>query len=102
MVRRFEELHTLALPQRLAREMQRLAQRFGRPVDPGVRIELAVSQGDLAALIGGSRQRVNRALGQMQQLGILRLGPTRLVLLDDARLAAVADRRIVLAGAAAG
>lgn len=91
MVRRFEELHTLALPQRLARELQRLAQRFGRAVESGVCIELAVSQSDLAALVGGSRQRVNRALGQMQQAGIVDLGSTRLVLLDAARLGAVAD-----------
>lgn len=97
--RRFEEMHTLTLPQRLARELQRLAQRFGRPVGDGVRIDLAISQSDLAALVGGSRQRVNRALGQMQALQILRLGPTRPVLLDDERLAAVADGRIVLSAA---
>jgi len=96
MVRRFEELHTLALPQRLARELQRLAHRFGRAVEAGVCIELAVSQGDLAALVGGSRQRVNRALGQMQQVGIVRLGSTRLVLLDESRLEAVAQGRWML------
>ena len=90
MVRRFEELHTLALPQRLARELQRLAQRFGRPVETGVCIELAVSQGDLAALVGGSRQRVNRALGQMQQAGIVKLGTGRLLVRDVGQLAAMA------------
>jgi len=96
MVRRFEELHTLALPERLARELQRLAHRFGRAVEAGVSIELAVSQGDLAALVGGSRQRVNRALGQMQHAGIVSLGSTRLVLLDEERLEAVAQGRCVL------
>ena len=96
MVRRFEELHTLALPQRLARELQRLARRFGRPLDDGVCIELALSQGDLAALVGGSRQRVNRALGQMQLLGILRLGASRLLLRHEGRLNAAADGRIAL------
>ena len=96
LVRRFEELHALALPQRLACELQRLAARFGRQTTEGVCIELAMSQGDLAALVGGSRQRVNRALGQMQQLGLLRLGSTRLQLLDSARLDAVADGRLAL------
>jgi len=96
MVRRFEELHTLALPQRLARELQRLAHRFGRAVEAGVCIELAVSQGDLAALVGGSRQRVNRALGQMQQAGIVTLGSTRLVLREPDRLEAVAAGRCML------
>ena len=96
MYRRFEELHTLALPQRLARQVQRLAARFGRPLDQGVSIDLAVSQGDLAAMVGGSRQRVNRSLRQMHLLGIVQLGTSRLVVLDEARLDAVADGRIAL------
>lgn len=91
MVKRCEERHALALPQRLAKQMQRLARQFGCPTaQGGVRIDLAVSQGDLASMVGGSRQRVNRALRQMQQLGMLQLGPQRLLVLDAARLDAVA------------
>ena len=36
--------------------------------------------------VGGSRQRVNRAWRQMQQLGIVQLGQARLVVLDAAAL----------------
>ncbi|HTP72558.1 MAG TPA: Crp/Fnr family transcriptional regulator [Burkholderiaceae bacterium] len=98
MVKRCEERHALSLPQRLARQVLRLARRFGRAAGNGLRIDLAVSQGDLASMVGGSRQRVNRALRQMQQLGIMQLGPQRLLVLDLEGLDDVASGRTVLPG----
>jgi CRP/FNR family transcriptional regulator, cyclic AMP receptor protein len=96
MFRRFEELHTLTLPQRLARQVLRLMHQFGRPVPGGTRIELGLSQGDLASMACGSRQRVNRSLRQMQSQGLLQLGPSRMVVLDEAALAAVSEGRLAL------
>lgn len=97
MFRRFEEVQTLPLPQRLARQLQRLASQFGRPVDTGVSIGLALSQTDLAEIVGASRQRVNRTLRQMHVEGIVRLGETRLQVCDPARLDDVAEGRLLLA-----
>lgn len=99
MFRRFEELQTLQLPQRLARQLQRLAHQFGRPAGGGVRIDLHLSQTDLAAIVGGSRQRVNRTLRQLHLEGIIQLGETRLLVCSETRLAAVADGRHLLADA---
>jgi CRP-like cAMP-binding protein len=96
MFRRFEELHTLTLPQRLARQVLRLMRQFGRPVASGVRIDLGLSQGDLASMACGSRQRVNRSLRQMQSQGMLQLGSSRMVVLDPGRLDAVAEGRLTL------
>jgi CRP/FNR family transcriptional regulator, cyclic AMP receptor protein len=101
MVKRCEERHAQSLPQRLARQVLRLARRFGRATTNGLRIDLAVSQGDLASMVGGSRQRVNRALRQMQQLGIMQLGPQRLLVLDIEGLDDVASGHTVLPGSAA-
>jgi CRP/FNR family cyclic AMP-dependent transcriptional regulator len=101
MYKRCEERHALSLPQRLAKQVLRLARQFGRPTTTGVRIDLAISQGDLASMVGGSRQRVNRALRQMQQLGIMQLGPQRLLVLDEFGLDAVASGHTLLPGAAA-
>ena len=97
--RRFEELHSLTLAQRLARQILRLAHRFGRPMAAGLSIDLPVSQGDLAAMVGGSRQRVNGAWRQLRELGIVEFGRSRLVVRDEARLTAAADGRIVLSSA---
>ncbi len=102
MLRRFEELHTLPLAQRLARQVLRLMRQFGHPVAQGVSIDLGLSQADLAAIVGGSRQRVNRALRQMHTQDIVRLGQSRLVVLSDARLTAVADGRLALVELSAG
>ena len=101
MFRRFEELQTLPLPQRLARQLQRLAHQFGRRVGEDVRIDLNLSQTDLAAIVGGSRQRVNRTLRQMHLEGIVRLGDMRMLVRDEAQLAAVAEGRHMLADAVA-
>lgn len=101
MVKRCEERHALSLPQRLARQVLRLAHRFGRATAGGLRIDLAVSQGDLASMVGGSRQRVNRALRQMQRLGIVQLGPQRLLVLDGDGLDDVASGATVLPGSKA-
>jgi CRP-like cAMP-binding protein len=100
MLRRVEELHTLPLPQRLAREVQRLLHRFGRAALDGTCIDLGLSQADLAAVVGGSRQRVNQTLRQMHCQGIVRLGTARLIVLNTARLQAVAEGRLQLADAA--
>jgi CRP-like cAMP-binding protein len=96
MFRRFEELHTLPLAQRLARQMMRLAHQFGRVQSQGICIDLNVSQGDLAAMVGGSRQRINRAWRQMHLLGIVEREPSRLVVRDRAALEAVALGQLAL------
>jgi CRP-like cAMP-binding protein len=101
MLRRFEELHTLPLAQRLARQVLRLMRQFGRPVVQGVSIDLGLSQADLAAMVGGSRQRVNRALRQMNALGIVQLGQSKLVVLSETKLSAVAEGRLALVEPAA-
>lgn len=102
LFRRFEELHTLPLAQRLARQVLRLAHQFGRQQSQGVCIDLGMSQADLAAMVGGSRQRVNRAWRQMQQMGIVDRAPQRLVVRDSAALEAVALGRQQGTGAEAG
>lgn len=97
MYRRLEEHQTLSLPQRLSRQLQRLAIQFGRPVGEGVAIGLALSQTDIAALVGASRQRVNRSLRQLHVEGIVRLSEGRLLVTNASLLAAVAEGRHALA-----
>lgn len=98
MFRRFEDLHALPLGERLARQLLRLAQQFGRGTAKGVAIDLVVSQGDLAALVGCSRQRANRAWRQLDKRGIVQLNGNRIAVLDEAQLRAVAEGRLELEG----
>lgn len=102
LCRRFEELHTLPLAQRLARQVLRLAHLFGRRHSQGLCIDLGMSQADLASLVGASRQRVNRAWRQMHALGLVDRQPQRLLVRDAQALEAVAAGQLQLADAGRG
>lgn len=102
MFRRWEEVQTLPLAQRVALQLQRLLRQFGRPVpmsaisDPARQIEVALSQGDLASLLWASRQRINGVLRVLQAEGVLGSSHGRIVVLQPDALAAVAQGRRVL------
>lgn len=102
MFRRLEELQTLPLSQRVAIKLQRLLKQFGRPPVMGVvptqarLIELSLTQGDLAALLCASRQRINGVLRQLQALGVLGGSHGRIEVLLPQKLADVASGKLVL------
>jgi len=48
-----------------------LAERWGKPVPGGAEVDLGVSQGVLAEIIGARRPTVSRALGELCERGLL-------------------------------
>jgi len=107
MFRRLEEVQTLPLAQRVALQLQRLLRQFGRTAPgsqaaaPVLQIELNLTQGDLAALLAASRQRINGVLRALQAEGILGCSHGRIEVPDPQRLDDVAQGRLVLDPAAA-
>jgi len=95
-----EDLHFLDLPGRLARHLLReVARERGLPDDDPsalpsgeVRLPWPFTQAELAGMIGGSRQTVNRLLADFVADGLLRFEDDELVIPDPARLAAAARR----------
>lgn len=78
-----EELHFLDITGRLASRLARLATEAGtRQPDGGIRLNSPVTQGDLAAMIGCTRQSVNKLLGMFTDDGLIRLDRDRIVVLD--------------------
>jgi CRP-like cAMP-binding protein len=69
----------------------RLADEYGKPGKDGTRIEVKLSQKDLATLVGASREKVNRQLRQWEQDGVLGKEGGCLLLRDAAALAATAS-----------
>ncbi|HBZ68384.1 MAG TPA: hypothetical protein DEP35_00930 [Deltaproteobacteria bacterium] len=57
---------------RVARILLELAEDFGRPQGEGIVIDLPLTQGELATLVGSVRQTVNDALRQFEQAGWIR------------------------------
>jgi CRP/FNR family transcriptional regulator, cyclic AMP receptor protein len=78
-----EELHFLDITGRLASRLARLAAESGaaRP-DGSVRLKSPLTQGDLAAMIGCTRQSVNKLLGMFTDDGLIRLERDSIVVLD--------------------
>jgi CRP/FNR family transcriptional regulator, cyclic AMP receptor protein len=63
----------LDLPGRLAKQLLALAEERGTHTPEGIRIELRLSQSELAAIIGATRESVNRCLNAYADRGILDL-----------------------------
>ena len=59
-----------------------LASLFNRDLYPGTRSQLEISQEEIGRLSGVSRQIANRALHEMQDAGILRIGYGSIEVLD--------------------
>jgi len=90
-----EDLNTLPLRARLAKQLTHLARSYGVPgLNNGseVRIGLQLAQEELAQLLGASRQRVNQELKGFEREGVVRVEPTRLVVLSRDKLMALAEK----------
>ncbi len=87
-----EELHFLDLPGRLASRIVRLAREAQPGVSKDIRLDWPFTQSDLAAMIGGTRQTVNRLLADMTAQDLVRLERDALIIPDLDRLARAAER----------
>jgi len=93
-----EELHFLDLAGRLASRLLSLA----READPGphrtaqgtleAKLDWPFTQSDLAAMIGATRQSVNRLLSDLVERGLIRIDRDTLVITDLERLERLAGR----------
>ncbi|HEX3827502.1 MAG TPA: Crp/Fnr family transcriptional regulator [Sporichthyaceae bacterium] len=86
LIRRLTEqaadLMVLDLPARLAKCLDRLAAAHGVVSPEGIRLELALTQSELAALVGASRPTVNAALAEFTRRGWIRSSGRTLLITD--------------------
>jgi CRP-like cAMP-binding protein len=89
-----EDLNTLPLRARLAKQLLHLARSYGVPSlsdASEVRIGLQLAQEELAQLLGASRQRVNQELKSMERDGAIRIEQGGLVVRDRVALMHIID-----------
>lgn len=86
-----EELHFLDLAGRLAMRLSRLARDADATSDE-VRLDWPYTQSDLASMIGGTRQSVNKLLSELVDDGLVRIERDTLVIPSVAALERQADR----------
>jgi CRP-like cAMP-binding protein len=80
------DLAFLDVAGRLAKRLLDLATAHGVERDGGVLIDLAVTQEDLASMIGVTRESVNRNLSEFQTLGLISKHGRRIVVTNAAGL----------------
>ena len=88
LARRVSDLHrsltralSLRLPERTLDLLVALARNWGRSSGPGAGIEVPLPQEDLAAMLGATRESVNRAVRRLERAGaISRSGRSYVVL----------------------
>ena len=89
-----EDLNTLPLRARLAKQLLHLARSYGvpnTPVDDEQRIALQLAQEELAQLLGASRQRVNQELKTLEREGVIRVESTGLVVCEREALLRIGE-----------
>ena len=75
------------VPERIARQLMRLARRLGTRQGGVVHVPHGLTQTELGQLVGASRETVNKVLGDFAGRGWLRLEGRSFAILDAARLA---------------
>ena len=89
-----DDLNTLPLRARLAKQLLHLARSYGIPSlseASEIRIGLQLAQEELAQLVGASRQRVNQELKAMERDMAIRIEPGGLVVRDRAALMRIVE-----------
>jgi CRP-like cAMP-binding protein len=86
------ELHFLNLPGRLAGRIVRMAREADADAHGEIHLSWPFSQSELAAMIGGTRQTVNRLLSDFTAEGLIRIEKEWLVVPDLGRLERAAER----------
>lgn len=89
-----EDLNTLPLRARLAKQLLHLVRSYGVPClsnSADTRIGLQLAQEELAQMLGASRQRVNQELKAMEREQAIRIEPGGLVVRDRAALLRITE-----------
>lgn len=86
-----EDRAFLSLPARLAKTLLDLARSQGSEPEGGVRIDFRMSQRSLGALLGASRESVNKLLRAWQNEGLIEMGRGFLVINRPQELAHIID-----------
>lgn len=77
----------LDIPSRLAKKILDLGDAFGIREEGQVRIGVKVTQKDLAAMIGATRESVNKQLKSLRDKGLVRMSGGAIAILNRERLA---------------
>ncbi len=79
------------LPMRLARKLLLLADVYGKPSAHGVRIDLGLSQQDLGAMTGASRESINMQMRSWRKQRLIGVDAGAIIIRDPDRLKGIVE-----------
>ena len=79
-----DSLASMDVARRLARKLLELGQNYGTAEAQGVRLNTALTQSDLASLIGATRESTNKFLRQFRDNGLISLTNGQTIIIRDA------------------
>lgn len=84
---KFRDLLLYGKPGALASTLIRMSNTYGSPDKDGIRIDMRMTNSDMAELIGTTRESVNRMLSAMKDEGTISVSDNRIVIrrIDDLR-----------------
>jgi CRP-like cAMP-binding protein len=86
-----ETLSLKEVDQRVARWLLMEARSYGRRSSEGLEIHLRLTHQQIASRIGSVREVVSRALGRLQQQGLIKIHARLILITDEAALSAYAE-----------
>jgi CRP/FNR family cyclic AMP-dependent transcriptional regulator len=84
----------LDVAERLAKKLLSLVEQHGRITPRGIELDIQLTQQDLAAMIGATRESVNKQLGAFRDRGILAVDRQRITILKPDALRARVESAI--------
>jgi CRP-like cAMP-binding protein len=81
------DAHFLTLQPRLAKKILALGLMFGSRDEEKIAVDVQVTQKDLAAMVGASRESVNKQMALLRQSRLVNFEDKRITILDPLRLA---------------
>jgi CRP/FNR family cyclic AMP-dependent transcriptional regulator len=78
-----QSLATLDVYGRVARQLLAFGERYGREANGAVKIRIALTQGDMADLVGASRKRVNQVMVSFREQGLIGADEDGYMLIQD-------------------
>ncbi len=88
---RFNDLATQQVEQRIARTLLRLVRQFGKRVDQGVMIDIALSRQNLAEMTGTNLYQVSRILSKWEKAGVVALQRQTVILCKAHELVVIGE-----------
>lgn len=87
----FQEVATQRVEQRVARALLRLVRQFGKRVDEGVLLDMALTREDLAQMTGTNLYNVSRIFSKWEQAGYISTSRNQIIICQAHEIVAIAE-----------